>query len=458
MKRIHKGLIIIAVIFGFILKGSVASAAGADRYVDDIADHCIVTKDIPFSEVKDYTGDVITLKLDVYEPADDPAVNRPVIIWVHGGNMRFGVKEDYESLCLKLALKGFVVIPVNYRVNPNTYENEVTWYKTMNEAAIDIESALKWAKENAEIYGLDPNNIILGGHSAGAEIIDNVYYDDYFYPEFDRTGITACIDLSGWNLFRAPVDEVTKIGNPNTKCLVIHGKIDDITPISEAEIFAKQIGDRGVIKFMDNRDHYWNGEGQVLVVNTITEFLNDNITYAESTQATSEESTFFKQLKTSTPKYTFCLGEKKPVSMKVILPEVSDKIGKITVTYGSSNTNVANVNSNGEITLKAIGTASINAKVSLANGKSKYISSQITVNTPYIEIIKSTPAIKKGKTFTFEAKAYGLDEKNTVWSSTNKSILVINKKTGKVTAKSKGVAFVVAENGTYFKTIMVEVK
>ncbi len=187
--------------------------------------------------------------------------------------MRFGVKEDYKSLCLKLAKKGFVIIPINYRVNPNT------------------------------------------------------------------------------------------------KCLVIHGDEDDVSPLNEtAEVFAKQIGDRGVIKFMEGCDHYWIGEEERLVVNTITDFLKENLTFAESTQAATAEGDFFKQIKNLETEYTLYVGEAKSASVKISLPDESDSIGKVTVTYESNNNKVAKVNSKGVITAKSKGNAIIYTKVTLENG------------------------------------------------------------------------------------------
>lgn len=70
-----------------------------------------------------------------------------------------------------------------------------------------------------------------------------------------------------------------------------------------------------------------------------------------------------------------------------------------------------------------------------------------------------TASMKVGETFTFKAKAYdGLDIKNAVWKTTEKSIVVINAKTGAATAKSKGTDYVVVSIGKVSEKVKVVVK
>jgi hypothetical protein len=67
--------------------------------------------------------------------------------------------------------------------------------------------------------------------------------------------------------------------------------------------------------------------------------------------------------------------------------------------------------------------------------------------------------VKVGDAITFRAKKYGVaNMNNIVWSTTKKSIIVINKNTGKATAKSKGVDYVVAKVGNISVKMKVEVK
>ena len=64
------------------------------RYSECIFDNVDVKADIVYAEKKDYLGNNIQLKLDVYQPAEDALDKRPVIIWVHGGGMYVGSKNE----------------------------------------------------------------------------------------------------------------------------------------------------------------------------------------------------------------------------------------------------------------------------------------------------------------------------------------------------------------------------
>lgn len=133
-------------------------------------------------------------------------------------------------------------------------------------------------------------------------------------------------------------------------------------------------------------------------------------------------------------------------------------IGAVTITYKSSNTKIATVNSTGAITARSRGTAKITATVKLYSGLTKTFTTSVTVKEPSIKITKSTAAMKLGSTYTFKAGVEGYDENNIVWTTTKKGILVINKKTGKAAANSKGIDYVEASIGGQTVKVKVVVK
>ena len=98
----------------------------------------------------------------------------------------------------------------------------------------------------------------------------------------------------------------------------------------------------------------------------------------------------------------------------------------------------------GNITANSSGKAIISAKITLYNGKTKTYKIVVTVKKPYITLTRSMDTMGEGKSFTFEAEAYGLDKGDIIWSTTKHSVIVINKKTGKATAKTKGTDYVTA--------------
>lgn len=133
----------------------------------------------------------------------------------------------------------------------------------------------------------------------------------------------------------------------------------------------------------------------------------------------------------------------------------SSAVGAVNITFTSDKPEVAAVDSRGHLIAKSVGTCTISAKVILYNGKTKTYKTTITVKEPNITIIKSKTTMKIGDTFVFKLKVYGFKKADITWLTTQKSIVQINTKTGKATAISAGVDYIVAKAGN--KQINVKV-
>lgn len=176
------------------------------------------------------------LLLDVYTPSPNNAdytqsktvsdAPRPAVILIHGGGFQRGGRrqepytefdaihdrmEDYAQL---LAPLGYVVFVIEYRLAPELPEPEMAldadWvvtieedltdagmrrvnfardslglgplegqegkvvvWKTILSAAEDLEKAVDFVRSSSERFGVDPEKIALGGHSAGAATVIN---------------------------------------------------------------------------------------------------------------------------------------------------------------------------------------------------------------------------------------------------------------------------------------------
>jgi acetyl esterase len=102
--------------------------------------------------------------LDVYRPVERSGP-LPVVLYVHGGGFRILSKDTHWIFGLVFARRGFVVLNVNYRLAP-TYPFPA--------ALEDVSDAWRWAIENAALFGGDPNNIIVAGESAGANLVTSL--------------------------------------------------------------------------------------------------------------------------------------------------------------------------------------------------------------------------------------------------------------------------------------------
>ncbi len=121
----------------------------------------------------------------------------------------------------------------------------------------------------------------------------------------------------------------------------------------------------------------------------------------------------------------------------------SDVINK-TLTWSSSNTNVATVNQNGLVTAKALGTATITATATDGSGVSGSCVVTVTGITN-ISLNKTSTNIYIGDTETLTAIITPNDviNKTLVWSSSDTSIASVDEN-GTVTAKALGVAIITA--------------
>ncbi|USX12091.1 alpha/beta hydrolase [Oxalobacteraceae bacterium OTU3CAMAD1] len=100
------------------------------------------------------------LKLDMYLPTNAKQ-DLPVVVFVHGGGWRSGFRSEFVPMALRLARNGYASVTVTYRLAG----------EAMYPAAVhDVRAAVRWVREHAGEYGLDPRRIALAGGSAGGQI------------------------------------------------------------------------------------------------------------------------------------------------------------------------------------------------------------------------------------------------------------------------------------------------
>ncbi|MBC8100947.1 MAG: alpha/beta hydrolase, partial [Armatimonadetes bacterium] len=118
-----------------------------------------MTPDIAFAE-----RETRALKLDVYHPNVPPAVGEryPVVLALHGGGWSKGDKREYFARHHRhLAAMGYVVVDAQYR-----FSQEARWAAQLD----DVRAALRWLRQHADQYNLDPAQTVLLGRSAGGHL------------------------------------------------------------------------------------------------------------------------------------------------------------------------------------------------------------------------------------------------------------------------------------------------
>lgn len=235
------------------------------------------TKDVVYAKKTDYQGNEIELKLDLYRPSLDDGKAKSVIVWLHGGGMYVGHKsvewDPVTFLAEEFAHRGYVFVSADYRLNPE-WESNGTFRETIADAAEDLSSVVEWINKNSSIYQMDSHNIILMGHSSGAEIVSNYYYSNSLVDEqqHDKSGIVAVVSVSGNRLF---FDGKIHTGTGEAPCLIVHGDKDDINPLADAHQFLDQIGSLGTLTVMEGNGHTWTqtDDQKRFLVDAIVNFL-----------------------------------------------------------------------------------------------------------------------------------------------------------------------------------------
>jgi para-nitrobenzyl esterase len=94
-----------------------------------------------------------------------------VILWIHGGGNVDGASSDYDASRLATLGKA-VVVTINYRLglfgwlaNPAL---DAEGHPFGNYGLLDQQLAMKWVKDNISGFGGDPDNVTVGGQSAGS--------------------------------------------------------------------------------------------------------------------------------------------------------------------------------------------------------------------------------------------------------------------------------------------------
>lgn len=164
-------ILIGAVLVSFALPALAAEEIPTRRYLNQVFDDHVRTGDIMFAErVNDLTGKTEKLTLRVFEPKGDQEAKRPLVIITPGG--AFMQHQDFwmDDVGADLARSGYVVAINRYRLSKDINSAE-SFSNALAKAFSDQKSAIRYFVKDAagkNRFRIDPENIFIGGHSAGA--------------------------------------------------------------------------------------------------------------------------------------------------------------------------------------------------------------------------------------------------------------------------------------------------
>lgn len=216
------------------------------RLTDPVYDFRVTT-DVQYGVGARREGPDEPLLLDLYDPIDvrpgqAPAGRplRPVFIFAHGGSLIGGDKATGSGkpvwLSSAMARRGYVAASINYRlltpfgptedlpefgsaINPELIQG-------LQDAQHDMQAAVRWFRAKAEELHIDPDQIVVAGHSAGGGTALNVNYRSDDPGDSGNPGFPS--DVAGAIAYSSTMLEPSSIdgGDPPVKIFTV---VDDLT-------------------------------------------------------------------------------------------------------------------------------------------------------------------------------------------------------------------------------------
>lgn len=159
--------------------GDCVNVSPTGRYADPIFP-TVSVQTVTYSTSIDENGIPENHMADIYTPDGDTEVNRPLIIWIPGGGFSSADRARMTIFANEFAKKGYVAAAIDYRVREGQFYNgnePELKCQVIPEAQSDAQAAVRWFRQNAATYGIDTNNIIIAGGSAGAITAVHVGYN-----------------------------------------------------------------------------------------------------------------------------------------------------------------------------------------------------------------------------------------------------------------------------------------
>jgi acetyl esterase/lipase len=231
---------------------------GPLRFRDEVFQNVTLTSNVTYGTAVRQDGTTMTLQADVYRPSGDTAALRPLIVWVHGGSFKSGSKTSGEIVdqANVFARKGYVNASINYRLSAQgcTVVNAAC-VESIVDATEDAQAAIRFFRQNAATYGIDPSRIAISGTSAGAITAMNVGFRAEVPGSAGATvssEVKAAVSFSGARL-------IGSCDAGDAPALMFHGTADPLVPYTWATNTVDCARNGGVPLHLET----WEGEGHV---------------------------------------------------------------------------------------------------------------------------------------------------------------------------------------------------
>ncbi|EIN08033.1 carboxylesterase [Punctularia strigosozonata HHB-11173 SS5] len=196
------------------------------------------------------------LRINVIAPVN--ASGLPIYLYTHGGGYTTGASSDPKIDGSYMAERGLVFASYNYRLAlfgyPHSSEIKASG-ATQNIGLLDTRAAVEWIRANARVFGGDPDKIVLGGESVGAETT-NQYMSGWPDDPLIRGAVMQSADTAQpmW-----PIDQQLKIIATNVSCTTGKGMLDCLRKTLVLELQSAQISTNAQFQpVTDNRTIFYD--------------------------------------------------------------------------------------------------------------------------------------------------------------------------------------------------------
>ncbi|MEB2784201.1 alpha/beta hydrolase [Algoriphagus persicinus] len=215
------------------------------------------------------TVDTTQLYMEVYYPEQiNPAEKYPALVFFFGGGWVSGSRAQFEHQANYFARRGLVCYLVDYRTRNH---HQTSPFESLK----DAKSAMRYIRNNADEFNIDPDKIIAAGGSAGAHLAASTGLIDKFNESTDDLNISSAPNAlvlfnpvidngpGGYGFERigdrfkdfSPLHNI-KAGAPPT--LFLLGTKDALVPVLTAQYFQmvmEKVGSRCDLILYEDQTH-----------------------------------------------------------------------------------------------------------------------------------------------------------------------------------------------------------
>jgi para-nitrobenzyl esterase len=162
------------------------------------------------------------LNLNVSTPSLGADAKLPVFVWIHGGGFVSGCNRSPWYRGLAFARDGIVLVTISYRLGVEGFL-EIEGAPS-NRAVLDWIFALEWVRDNIASFGGDPDQVTIGGQSAGSAAALITMVNPRAKGLFRRV-----VAMSGTSDSRMPRDSALRLANDLAAHLGVRPTVEEFS-------------------------------------------------------------------------------------------------------------------------------------------------------------------------------------------------------------------------------------